>query len=308
MTLRAKKPEIQNNRLRCLIYGEANSGKSHFCCTFPKTYYIDTEGLVQYKKYVKMLNKNESPLVELSEMDEIIKEVTQLLTSNHDYSTLVIDSLTNIYIQACDSEAERLAKKGNSKNAEGTEFQAHLNKPKRKIMRLANLLSRLDMNILVTCHAKVKYEDGKQVGYQEDMYDKLKYILGSSVNIFSVGGKRKGRFVKSRYEELPEGEVFDISYEYFEEKFGRENFLKDCSPQELITDDQLSQLQFLFTQLHIDEEVISKGVAKANATNLKDISKEKASAWIDHLVKKVNPVCKSEVKNSENKIIKMING
>lgn len=286
MVLRAKKPELKSNRLRCLIYGEANAGKSHFCCSFPKTYYIDTEGLTEYKKYVKMLNKNESPVVELSEIDEIIKEVTQLLTSKHDYSTLVIDSLTNIYIQACDAEAERLAKKSSSKDAEGTEFQAHLNKPKRKIMRLANLLSRLDMNVLVTCHAKLKYEHGKEVGQQEDMYDKLKYILGSSVNIFVIAGKRKGRFTKSRYEELPEGEMFDISYEYFEEKFGRDNFLKNATPSELITLEQLVELKKLFFTFKIVEESINRGIAICKATRLEDIPKDKAQLWIDSLYKK----------------------
>lgn len=288
MALRAIKPQLENNRFRCLMYGDPGAGKSHFCCSLPKVYYIDTEELVKYKKYVNMLNDNGSVVVQLNELDEIIKEVSALLNENHDYSTVIIDSISNVYTQACDSEAERLAKQSRGMDSEGTEFGKNTTKPKRQIMRLGNLLSRLDMNVIVTCHAKVDYSGGKESGVKEDVYDKLKYILGSSMHVMCQGNKRRARMVKSRYDELPQNELFDLSYAYFSDKFGKEVFIKDAKPCELITDNQLKELKELFIKLRISDETINKVIAKAKATTLKDLAKDKAQIWIDALVKKHN--------------------
>jgi len=289
MPLRAKKPELENNRFRCLMYGTPGAGKSHFCCSFPKVYYIDTEELIKYKKYVDMLNENGSVVVRLNELDEIIEEVSSLLNEKHDYSTLVIDSISNVYTQACDSEAERLAKASRGSDPEGTEFGRNTSKPKRKIMRLGNLLSRLDMNVIVTCHAKAKYVNGKEVGNDCDVYDKLKYLLGSSMEVNVIAKKRKGRMDdKSRYSELPSWEMFDLSYEYIESRFGRDMFVSDSKPQKLITEEQLKALKVLIIVNRISDETVNKVVARAKATNIHDLPSDKAQLWIDSLSKKSN--------------------
>ena len=287
MPLKAKKPTVENNRFRCLIYGTPGAGKSHFCCNFPKTYYIDTEELVKYKKYVDMLNDNDSVVAQMNELDEIINEVSLLLSEDHDYSTLVIDSISNVFNQACDAEAVRLAAQSRGADPEGTEFGRNKIKPQRKIMRLGNLLSRLDMNVIVTCHAKVKYVKGKEVGIDCDIFDKLKYLLGSSMEVSIIAKKRKGRMDdKSRYDELPPWEIFDLSYESIRDRFGEEMFIKKSIKEELITEEQIKELQLLFRSLSINDETINKGIAKAKATTLSDLSKGNAKKWIDYLKQK----------------------
>src|ERR1017187_1048630 len=111
MALRAKKPEVKEPRLKALLYADKGTGKTHFCCSLPETYYIDTEGLEDYPHLVRMLRDNGGDLVYLTEMSEIIKEVQELLSTKHSFKTLVIDSISFPYAWLAQSETERLVKK-----------------------------------------------------------------------------------------------------------------------------------------------------------------------------------------------------
>src|SRR6185312_13084296 len=129
MVLRAKKPELQPNRFRGLIYGDKGVGKTHFVLSMPSVYYIDTEGASKYKRFVEMLNQNNSDVVEIFDLQEIINEVKELLTIKHNYKTLVIDSISVPCAHLANLEVDRLTKK--APGTEGTEFGANLAKVKR---------------------------------------------------------------------------------------------------------------------------------------------------------------------------------
>src|SRR5689334_14885326 len=95
MALRAKKPEsTKTPRLKAMLYAGSGTGKTHFCCSFPDTYYIDSEGLEDYPHFVEMIRNNNGDLIYLTEITEIIKEVKELLSTKHTYKTLIIDSIS----------------------------------------------------------------------------------------------------------------------------------------------------------------------------------------------------------------------
>jgi hypothetical protein len=284
MALRAKKPEVKEARLKVLLYADKGAGKTHFCCSFPETYYVDTEGLEDYPHLVGMLEKNGGDIVYLNEITEIIKEVETLLSTKHKYKTLVIDSISFPYAWLAQAEAERLAKK--SPATEGTEFGANLAKAKRLTFQLGILLSRLDMNVIVVAHERAKFIDNKDAGKTFDVNDKLAYSLGAVWNLRLQGKIRKLFIEKSRYSELTTGEYidFDEGYEKIKNLFGENIFVREVKVEKLITDEQIKELNRLVALLNIGEDKLTKLLTNAKASSIEQMSEEFAKKAIDRLL------------------------
>src|SRR6267142_3416076 len=280
MALRAKKAEIKEARLKALLYADKGVGKTHFCCSFPETYYIDTEGLEDYPHLVGMLHKNCGEIVYLNEITEIIKEVQTLLSVKHHFKTLVIDSISFPYAWLAQTEAERLAKK--SHGTEGTEFGANLAKAKRLTFQLGILLSRLDMNVIVVAHEKAKFIDNKDAGKTFDVNDKLAYSLGAVWNLRLQGKTRKLFVEKSRYSELMTGDIidFDEGYETIKGLFGENIFVREVKIEKLATPEQIKELDRLIELLKITEDKVAKLLINAKASSMEEMNESFAQKAI----------------------------
>lgn len=287
MTLRAKKPEVNPTRLKVLLYADKGAGKTHFCCSFPNAYYIDTEKLEDYKDFVEMIKDNNSVLVYLTEMSEIIAEVKELLSVKHDYRTLIIDSLSFPYGWLCQMEAERLISK--APLTEGTEFGANVAKAKRLTFQLGILLTRLDMNVIVTSHERIKYKDSKEDGKIYDISDKMGYALGSVWNLRLLGKNRKLFVEKTRYSELKTNDFVDFNegFKTLENLFGKEIFNRESSIEELATSEQVKEFNRLCTLLKVPDESIQKWLIKSKATVLSEMSKDDISKYINFLTSQI---------------------
>jgi hypothetical protein len=283
MALRAKKPIVNEPRLKTLIYADKGAGKTHFCCSIPDTYYIDTEGLEDYPHLVKMLRDNGGDLVYLTELSEIIKEVIDLISISHHYKTLVIDSISFPFGWIAQMEAERLTLK--SPNTEGTEFGANLAKAKRLIFQLGILLSRLDMNVIVVAHEKSKFVDSKEVGKTFDINDKMAYSLGAVWNLKLMGNTRKLFIEKSRYAEMKTGEFIDFNegYEVIKNIFGEEIFKRESKVKELATPEQVSECKRLIKALNTSDETVQKWIISAKSQALDDMERVIIQKCINHL-------------------------
>lgn len=200
--LRAKKPEaVKNIRFKAVLYADKGAGKTHFCCSIPHSYYIDTEKLQDYDKFVDMIISNQGDIVYLTELQEIITEVKTLMSVKHHYKTLIIDSITFPAMWLAQMEAERIIK--NSKNPElSLSFSPQLQKVKRLTNTLAMMLMRLDMNVILCAHEKQKYQKGEQIGVEAEVSEKMAYALGTVLNLRLIAGKRKLYVDKSRYKFL----------------------------------------------------------------------------------------------------------
>lgn len=287
MALRAKPPSEKEQRLKVVLYADKGAGKTHFCCSLPNTYYIDTEGLEDYKHFRKMLKDNKSDIIYLTELSEIIKEVKDLLATKHDYKTLIIDSLSFPYGLLGQMEVDRLIAK--SPNTEGTEFQAHLNKGKRLLFHLGMLLTRLDMNVIVTSHEKAKFADGKEVGKTYDINDKMAYSLGSVWNLRLQGENHKLYVEKSRYPEMKGNKSYDFNdgRAVLEEAFGKEMFTRESKNEVLASPEQVQQFKYLVKLLGIPEDKVQKVLIKAGANSVDEISMDNMQKCIDFYQKQV---------------------
>lgn len=78
-----------NSQVKVFVYGEPFSGKTHFVSTFPKPLVISTDGNAQYfdgLDYIK-----------IDDMDDYSKAIDFFVNRDHDYETLVIDNLNQLY-------------------------------------------------------------------------------------------------------------------------------------------------------------------------------------------------------------------
>lgn len=271
MALRAKKPILEPNRFRALIYGNKGVGKTHFTVSIPSVYYIDTEGSLKYKRFVEKLEANKSDSVALYELEEIIKEVKELISTKHDYKTLVIDSISFPYNLLSHLEVERLTKKNPDK--EGTEFGANMAKAKRLTFHLGILLTRLDMNVIVTAHEKTKYLDGKEMGKEPDVNEKMGYALGTQIHLRLQGKAVKAFVEKSRYSELKNQELidFDDGYGVIKKLFGEEIFLREAVKEELATEVQIKEVRRLQELLNYSEENLQKWLISKHSHSLDEV-------------------------------------
>lgn len=277
MALRAVKPTAIEKRLKALFYGSAGVGKSIAAASFPKPYFIDTEKGIENDQYVNLLNKNGGVVFQTSDFDELMKEVKALLTEKHEYKTLVIDPLTTLYNDLLDKSAIK----------NGTEFGKHYNEANKRIKHLLNLLLRLDMNVIITSHAKNEYGQNMAVlGQTFDCYKKLDYLFDLVFEIQKRGKDRIGIVKKTRIETFPDGETFPFSYDEIAKRYGKEILERDAVAEVLASKEQVDRLRELVELYKEPIEVVDKWLTKANAESFDEMNADIIEKLITHMESK----------------------
>lgn len=278
MALKAKKPTVIESRLKALFYGCAGVGKTMASIQFPKPYIIDTEGSTNKPQYVRAIEAVDGAVLMTVDFDEMVNEVRELLTTKHEYKTLVIDSLTLLYNDLLE-KAERKV---------GTEFGRHYGEANKRMKQLLNLLFRLDMNVIITSHSKNEYGANLSVlGQTFDCYKKLDYLFDLVFEIQKRGTHRVGLVKKSRIETFSDNESFPFSYEEIAKRYGKEILERDAIAQELASQEQIKEIKRLIDLLKVPEETVQKWLDKASSDGWSDMPKESIQKCIDFLESKI---------------------
>lgn len=290
MALRGKTPTAKDKRLKLLIYGEAGVGKTTAGIQFPRPYLVDTERGAENDQYVKMLSDRGGAVFQSNDADEVIAEVTALMTEKHEYRTLIIDPLTTLYNDLLDRAADQV----------GTDFGKHKAIADRPIKRLLNLLVRLDMNVVITSHAKpnwVRSKDarGKDTAVQEgmtfDCYGRLDYLFDLVIQLQRRGTNRVGIVRKTRIDTITQDhDINPFSYDELAELYGRDVLERDAVPQALATKEQVKTLEGLTKAMNLPEDTVGKWLDKAQATVLAEMPADTITKCIDW--------CKKQVENA----------
>lgn len=279
MALRGKRPTLIQKRLKAFFFGPAGVGKSTACTMFPKPYIIDTERGMENDQYVKRIDDRGGVIFQTADCDEILAEVKALLTEKHDYKTLVIDPFTTVYNNLVDAAEMKV----------GGEYGRHIAQANKFVKRLNNLLMRLDMNVIITSHAKDKYGSNMVVLEQTfDCYKKMDYLFDLVLEIQKRGKERYGVVRKSRIQSFEEMESFVFSYDAIADKYGREILEKDAVVQEMATLEQVSELYHLVDVLKIEAPTIAKWLEKTNSSCFEEMSRKDINTCIQHLNQKIN--------------------
>ncbi len=278
MALRAKKPEAIQKRLKALFYGSAGVGKTTAAIQFPKPYLIDTEKGAENDQYTKILQKAGGVVFQTSDFNELMAEVKALLTEKHEYKTLIIDPLTTLYNDLLDKSAIK----------NGTDFGRHYSDANKQIKHLLNLLLRLDMNVIITSHAKNEYGQNMSVlGQTFDCYKKLDYLFDLVFEIQKRGKDRVGLIKKSRIEAFPDTESFPFSYAEIAKRYGKDVLERDAVAQELADEAQVKELVRLIDLIKVPEEVSQKWLDKSSSEKWEEMPKDAIQKCIDHLKSKI---------------------
>lgn len=284
MALRGKAPETVKKRLKALLYGVAGVGKTTCAIQFPKPYLIDTERGAENPQYVAALKASGGNYFFTTDADDLIKEVTALLSEKHDFQTLIIDPLTVIYNVLLDEAAEEV----------GTDFGKHKGPANRKIKHLLTLLLRLDMNVIITSHSKPKWvrtkdAKGKDTAVQEgqtfDCYDGLDYLFDLVFEIKRRGKDRIGVTRKSRLEAFPEGEEFEFGYAEVARRYGVDLLERSATPEVLVSPEVAKEMESLLMLRKDGPELLTKWLKAANAETIAEIPAAAATKCVDWLKK-----------------------
>lgn len=281
--LRGRKPTAVQKRLKALFFGTAGVGKTTAAIQMPRPYLIDTEGGAENDGYVAMLEEKGGaymgPKDGATDLDEIIKEATTLLSVAHPYKTLIIDPLTVPYNDELDKSAKMLATK---EDPLGTAFSRHKGPADRKLKHLLNLLLRLDMNVLITSHAKGEWKNGQPTGTDTfDCYGKLDYLFDLVFLIQKRGTERVGVVRKTRVAGFPEGDVFPFSYDELATRYGREILERDAKPEDLASPEQVQTLAAMLADRVDGDKLKEKWLEKAGADALGELPADVAAKCID---------------------------
>jgi hypothetical protein len=278
MALRAKKPEAIEKRLKALFYGGAGVGKTTAAIQFPKPYLIDTEKGAENDQYTKLIQKAGGVVFQTSDFNELMAEVKALLTEKHEYKTLIIDPLTTLYNDLLDKSALK----------NGTDFGRHYSDANKQIKHLLNLLLRLDMNVIITSHAKNEYGQNMSVlGQTFDCYKKLDYLFDLVFEIQKRGKDRVALVKKSRIEKFPDTETFPFSYADIAQRYGKEVLERDAVAQELAEEAQVKELVRLIDLIKVPEEISQKWLDKSSSEKWEEMPRDAIQKCIDHLKSKI---------------------
>lgn len=290
---KAKKPTAIKKRLKMFVFGPAGVGKTTAAIQFPKPVLVDTEAGAENDQYVKKLNAVGGiylgPREGATNFETLMELVRDLLSKPHDYRTLVIDPLTVVYNNMLDEQAA----------ITGTDYGKHKAIPDRKIKALMVLLTRLDLNVVITSHQKAKWVKGRdsqgretlaQEGDTFDCMSKLDYMFDLALKIEKRGKDRFAQVIKTRVEEFPEDTVLPFSYAEFAKRYGMERMEAAAVPVALATKEQAEEAAALAVKAGIAADTIEKWMAVAQANDWDDMPADTIAKCIAHMRARVTPI------------------
>lgn len=289
--LKAKSPEtVQPGKTKMLLFGASGAGKTWFTLTFPKPFYMDTEGGADLRHYQERLKAAGGSYLGPSDgtldFDFVIEQMQALATEKHDFQTLVIDSITKLYQTCIANESERLGDKD--------VFGASKKPAIANMRRLVNWAMRLDMNIIFVAHetnewgVDAKTGQRAEIGKIGDVWDKLVYELDLTLQVMKRGPQRVAIVRKSRLTGFPDAEQFPLEYADFSARYGRDFIEAEPKLITLATPEQVAEIERLLSIVKIPEADVEKWMTKAKASTFAEVTSEQADGIISLLNKKLS--------------------
>lgn len=293
MALRAKSPEAKQKRLKMFVFGPAGVGKTTAAIQFPKSVIIDTEKGTDF--YADTINDMGSVVFQTSVFDEAVNEVRELLTTKHDFRTIIIDPITQLY-NSCQEKYTRVFEKHakTQKEAETQDFgMRYWGRVKSDFKTFQRMLLAIDTNLIILSHQKDLYGDGmKKIGVTFDSMKGEDYLYDLVFRLENRNGKRMAVTVKERSEigknKFPE--EFEWSYENFKKFYGAEIMEKESVPLTLATAEQVAELTHLIRLLNVDESTTAAWLTKADADKWDELTSEQITKCINALKSKIKEV------------------
>ena len=289
MALKGKKPEAKEKRLKLFLYGPAGVGKTTASLQFPNSYVIDMEKGTDY--YSESMNKSGSAVLQTVSAEDIKNEIRSLLTEKHEYRTLIIDPITQLYNSLQDKWTRIFEKHSKSDASEIQDFgMRYWGRVKAEYKSIQRMLLSLDMNVIITSHQKDVYGAGMQkVGVGPDSMKGDSYVFDMVFRLDNINGKRIAFTEKERAEigknKFPES--FEWSYANFTKFYGQDIIERVAAPVVMATKEQVAEVTHLLDVVKLDDTVISDWFTKADVETWDEMQGDKIQKCIDFIKKKI---------------------
>jgi len=289
--LKGKAPEaVEPGKTKAMIFGASGVGKTWFTLTFPKPFYVDTEGGADLKHYQERLKVAGGvylgPADGALDFSTVLEQMQALATETHPYQTLIIDSITKLYQTAIANEAERLG----DKDAFGASKKPAI----AWMRRLIAWTQKLDMNVWFVAHDIAEWgldpKTGQrtEIGRMPDVFEKLVYELDLTLHAQKRGQSRVAVVRKSRLLSFPDLETFPLEYSDFAGRYGKEFIEAPTKQFTLATPEQVAEIKRLLSIVKVSEADIEKLMTKAAAETWEELSTDQAVGTIKWLNKKIS--------------------
>jgi hypothetical protein len=279
MPLTAQPPEHIEPRLKLFMYGEPGVGKTMAAIQFPNSYIIDAERGTDH--YADVIRKSGSVVLQTTSHNEVVDQLRALLSEKHEYKTLVIDPISTIYSELLD----QCEKKVGEQNAR------HFGEAQKHMKRIANLLTALDMNIVVTAHAKPEYGPNLiRLGMTFDGWRRLPYVFDVVVHLVRDGQRRMARVEKSRIPSFPDADYFEWNYDAVRQRYDAAVLERSPAAVALAEPDQVRRVQQLLAQLspeRLETLKVDRWFSKAGVSDWTDMPAEVIEKCISRLEQEV---------------------
>jgi hypothetical protein len=274
--LRGADPKtITPSKPKVLIFGTPGVGKTWASLEFPSVYYIDTEGGADLAHYTDKLKASGAsylgPDDGACDFPTVLDEIQTLATTQHDRKTLVIDSFSKLFNTQIAITAEAMEKAGKE-----DAFGASKKQAIAYTRRMVSWFQKLDMNVVLICHQKSQWKDGKEVGVTFDGWDKLEYELHLALRITKQGNSRKAIIGKTRLTAFPESESFDWSYSEFAKRYGQQTMEAVAVPAKIATAEQVTEFKSLLAKVKLDSSIVERATAEPAA----EMDSDKIEKWL----------------------------
>ena len=291
MVLKAQKPEVTEKKLKMFLYGPPGSRKTTSAIQFPKALIVDMERGCE--NYAQSIAKADSIVLSTTNPDEVLEEISSLLTEKHDRLTLILDPIT-IFYESTQEKWTRIFERytDNEKNKELQDFgMRYWGRVKSNYKAMLRMLLRLDMNIIMTAHQKDIYGNSmNKIGVGPDSMKGDNYFFDNVFQLNVAGGKAIASTIKQRSEPLyaPKfPDSFEWSYENFCAYYGKEILERPAVPVEMSTPEQVARLNVLVEGLKVPPETIEKWHTKCDVDSFSEMTSKDISSLIEFCEKKV---------------------
>jgi len=296
MALKAKSPDKKEKRLKMFVYGPAGVGKTCGVIQFKNSVIIDTEKGTDF--YSDTINKANSVVLQTLNPDEIREELHSLLTEKHQYRTLIIDPITQVYnsTQAKWTRIFESYAKSEKEKAVQDFGMRYWGKVKSDFKGLQRLMLALDMNCIITAHQKDIYGTGMQkLGVGPDSMKGDDYLFDLVFRVERSGNDLIAFTVKERAEigqnKFPE--TFSWSYDNFVKFYGKEIIEKEATPILMATKEDVVKLKGLLEVVNVPEGTVTKWLTKADCNSFIEMNKDQIDKCIAYLQKKLDEINKN---------------
>ena len=309
MVLKATKPDVAEKRLKMFVFGKAGCGKTTAAIQFKNAYIFDAEKGTE--NYGEEIIKQGSVVLKTSDFDTIYNEIRDLMTSKHEYRTIVIDPVTQVFASLKDKWVKKFDKYADSQKAKDMQNYGvgYWGKVKGEWKSFWRLLLQVDMNVIVTAHQKPEYAEGGQMVKVGDTYDSDRsdeYHFDYLFQILKKGAKRDAPRVaitlKQRTSIEKEGfpDEFEWSYANFEKLYGKTVIERASNPITLASEEKIGLLNKLIELLNISADTQDRWKAKENVDQFEEMKAERVDALIAELEKRLNAI-QTNLKNGGTK-------